>query len=175
MIKKINSFYKVLFWSKIKYARDKGVKIGKDCWIATRYFGSEPYLVTIGNSVQITANVRFFTHGGGWLLREEQPDFDCFGKINIGNNVYIGSCSLIMPGVSIGNNVIIGGGSVVTKSFPKNVIIAGNPAKVVGTFEDYKKKMQKYNMGIKGLNKTEKREFLLSAEEERFIKKSYSK
>ena len=102
------------------------------------YLGDEAFLVTIGNHVQITAGVKFFTQGGGWVFREEYPDFDTFGRISIGNNVYIGNNALIMPGVSIGNNVIIGAGSVVTKSIPSDVIVGGNPAKIIGTFADYK-------------------------------------
>lgn len=51
--------------------------------------------------------------------------------ISIGDNVWIGANCVILPAVRIGNNVIVGGGSVVTKSFPDNCIIAGNPAKVI--------------------------------------------
>lgn len=51
--------------------------------------------------------------------------------IVIGNNVWIGTRSIILPGVSVGDGCIVGAGSVVTKSFPENVIIAGVPAKVV--------------------------------------------
>lgn len=52
-------------------------------------------------------------------------------KVTIGNNVWIGGGVTILPGVIIGDNVVIGAGSVVTKSFPSNVVIAGNPAKVI--------------------------------------------
>lgn len=51
--------------------------------------------------------------------------------ISIGDNVWIGANAVILPSVSIGNNSIIGAGSIVTKSFPSNVIIAGNPAKII--------------------------------------------
>src|SRR5690554_6087907 len=88
------------FYTPEVYAVKEGVKIGDNCYIATRAFGSEPYLIEIGNHVQITSGVKFFTHGGGWVFREEFPDLDTFGKIKIGNNVYIGNNALIMPGVS---------------------------------------------------------------------------
>ncbi len=56
--------------------------------------------------------------------------------IKIGDNVWLGANVIILPGISIGSNVIIGAGSVVTKSFPDNVVIAGNPAKVLKSNEN---------------------------------------
>ena len=60
-----------VFWeivgliNKEKYARHLGVNIGKNCLIATTHFSSEPYLITIGNNVQVTDSVHFHPHGGG--------------------------------------------------------------------------------------------------------------
>ena len=71
MFKYIKLFYNRYFVDTITFLRKRGVTIGKDCSIASRDFGSEPYLVTIGNHVQITSNVKIFTHGGGWVLRQE--------------------------------------------------------------------------------------------------------
>jgi acetyltransferase-like isoleucine patch superfamily enzyme len=125
----------------------------------------------MGNHVQITDGVRFFTHGGGWFFREKHPNFDTFGKIIIGNNVYIGNSALIMPGVSIGNNVIIGAGSIVTKSITDGMVVAGNPAKVIGNFESLEIKIFPYNLDCKAMNLKEKKEFLLSLKDDRFLKK----
>ena len=63
MRKIINIFWRLQ--SPEKYARHIGVIIGEGCLIATRRWSSEPYLITIGNHVQITENVSFHTHGGG--------------------------------------------------------------------------------------------------------------
>lgn len=156
-----------------EYLRKKGVKIGTDCDIKTMFFGSEPYLISIGNHVQITSGVRFFTHGAGWILRKKYPDFDAFGKIYIGNNVYIGNNSLIMPGVTIEDNVIIGAGSVVSKSIPSGWIVAGNPIKKIGEVPDFEQRMIKFNTKTKGLSYNKKKEFLLSLDDDSFIKKRF--
>ena len=65
------------------------------------------------------------------------------GKITIGNNVLIGSNSMIMYDVTIGDNVIIAAGSCVTKDVPANSIVGGVPAKVIGSFDDYEKNLWK--------------------------------
>jgi acetyltransferase-like isoleucine patch superfamily enzyme len=162
--------YRALFWSTEKYARSLGVKIGENCNIATKSFGSEPYLISIGNHVQITDGVRFATHGAGWVLRVKHPDFDCFGKISIGNNVYTWNCAMIMPGVTIGNNVIVGAGSVVTKSISNNSIVGGNPAKLIGNVNAFETKLLPFNVRTKNLNYKEKKILLLSLLEDNFIK-----
>lgn len=171
MINRILDFYRRNFWNAEKYARYLGVKIGEKCSIATKYFGSEPYLVTIGNHVQITNDVRFATHGAGWVLRNKYPDFDCFGKIVVGNNVYIGNCAMIMPGVTIGNDVIIGAGSVVTKSIPDRTIVGGNPAKIIGNIDDFENKMLPFNLNSKSLNAKDKKAFLLKTKTDKFLNK----
>jgi acetyltransferase-like isoleucine patch superfamily enzyme len=160
-----------LFLGNEKYGRYLGVKIGRNCKIETKYFGSEPYLIEIGDHVQITNGVRFFTHGGAWIFRCEDPNFDFFGKIRIGNNVYIGNCSFILPGVSIGNNVIIGAGSIVTKSVPDNSIIAGNPAAIIGSTKNFKNKISEFNLNCRNLNKYKKKKYLLSLNDNNFLKK----
>ena len=167
------NLFRRIFWKRDDYARYLGVKVGKNCDIKISVFASEPYLIEIGDHVQITNGVKFFTHGGGWVFREEYPDFDTFGKIKIGNNVYIGNNAMIMPGVEIGNNVIIGAGSIVTRSVPDNVVVTGIPAKIVSGLDDFKEKNLKYNLNIKKLNIQGKREFLLSASDDKFMKKPY--
>lgn len=171
MISRLINLYKKFFLSDEKYARSIGVTIGKQCSIATRYFGSEPYLIVIGDNVQITNNVRFANHGAGWVLRRKYPEFDCFGKIVIGNNVYIGNNSMIMPGVVISDNVIVGAGSVVTKSIEENCVVAGNPARVIGTVFEFEKKMLPYNLNTKKMSYYQKKEYLSSLNEDKFIKK----
>lgn len=117
---------------KIKYLRNHGMKIGENCHINTMSFSTEPYLIEIGNHVAISAGTDLVTHDGAvWCFREENKDADIFGKIVIGNNVFIGINCTILPNTTIGNNCIVGAGSIVRGKFPDNTVIIGNPAKVI--------------------------------------------
>lgn len=168
----IKAFYKVFMPAK-KYAKYIGVKFGENCLIATKNWSSEPYLIAIGNNVQITSNVSIHTHGGGHVARQIIPDFDTFGKVVIEDWVYIGAFSQIMPGVTIGKGSMVAAGSIVTKSVPAGVVVAGNPAKYVCTVEEYIERNKKYNVGTKGLSHKEKEKVLLSVDENKLMKKPY--
>lgn len=122
------------------YSKVLGINFGKNVRIL-HYprFGSEPYLISLGNNVTITRGVSFVNHdGGAALFRDEYPGLNVYGKIEIGNNVFIGINSIILPNVKIGNNVVIGAGSIVNKDIPDNVVVAGIPAKIIKTIEEYK-------------------------------------
>lgn len=160
-----------IFLSPEKYARKIGVKIGDNCLIATRHWSTEPYLVTIGDHVQLTNGVSIHTHGGGNSIRERIPNFDMFGKVVIEDWAYIGAGSQIMPGVTIGRGSIIAAGSIVTKSVPAATVYGGNPARFICTIEDWLKNNEKYNVGTKSMSSKEKKLFLLSLSDEHFIKK----
>ncbi len=117
---------------KIKFLRKHGMIIGADCHLETLSFGTEPYLITIGDHVAIAGGTTFITHDGGIrCFREEFPFDDVFGEIRIGNNVHIGLNCTILPNTEIGDNCIIGAGSVVRGKFKENSVIVGNPARVI--------------------------------------------
>lgn len=117
---------------KVKYLRGLGMKVGENCHINTMVFSTEPYLIEIGNHVAIAAGTEFITHDGAiWCFRDELENADIFGKIKIGNNVFIGNNCTFLPNTEIGDNCIIGAGSVVRGTFPENSVIVGNPAKVI--------------------------------------------
>ena len=149
--------------------RKCGVKIGENSEIYPSVnFGSEPYLIEIGNNVRITDNVKLTTHDGGmWVLRNNGKikNADRFGKIVIGNNVHIGIDSIIMPGVHIGDNVIIGAGSIVTKSIPSNTVAVGVPCRPIETIDDYYKKNKDKVLITKNMSYQEKRDFILKNED----------
>jgi acetyltransferase-like isoleucine patch superfamily enzyme len=150
----------------IDYYRNKGVVIGKNCEIIGKVsFGSEPYLISIGENVKITDNVRFITHDGGMhvlrnMYSETFLNADLFGKITVGSNVFLGNCVIVLPGVTIGDNVVIGAGAIVTKDIPSNSVAAGVPCKVIRAIDKYYEKAQSKCLFTKGLAKEEKEQYL---------------
>ena len=139
---------KAQWGSNVDFYRSLGVKIGSNTkFIVFPHaddhpnFGSEPFLIEIGDDCLISFGVTFLTHDGSMCLcRKISPDKQSigrFGKIKIGNNVFIGCHSIIMPNVSIGNNVVVGAGSIVTKNIPDGEVWAGNPAQFIKSTEEY--------------------------------------
>ena len=115
-------------------------KIGEKVFWQSRKFPADPELISIGNNVKIAANVQFINHDIIHDMLNDSKLFDNVfikneGCIEIGDHVMIGANVVILPNVKIGSNVIIGAGSIVTKNVPSNVVAAGVPCKVVGTFD----------------------------------------
>lgn len=136
IIKRIYGVFITLSGSdaKIRYFRKRGMKIGKDCFLMTMSFSTEPYLIEIGDHTAISGGTTFITHDAAIrCFSADFPGDDVFGRIIIGSNVFIGDNSTILPNTTIGNNCIIGAGSVVRGKFPDNSVIVGNPAKVLTT------------------------------------------
>lgn len=120
-------------------------------------WGSEPWIITLGNNVYITNKVAFITHDGGTLLfRNEIPDLEITKPIVVGDNVYIGNNAIILPGVTIGNNVVIAAGTIVTKNVPNNVVFGGVPGRVLKTIEEYKEKITNESIHLGHLKGKEK-------------------
>lgn len=134
LLKKIKNLLIINFKGKEYFARQKGAKIGENCSIRTKYFGTEPWLIEIGNNVTLAADVKLITHDGSGSLFGRRFRYR---KIIIGNNVFIGMNSIVLLGVEIGDNVVVGAGSVLTKSIPSNSVVAGNPAKIIMDYDSY--------------------------------------
>src|SRR5665647_1945637 len=122
------ALYNLRLMSSVTIAKKIGVTCGKNCRFLddpTKLFGSEPYLISVGNHVELTNGTRIITHDGGmWVFRDRNQlkNLDYLAPVVIGDNVFIGINTIILPGVTIGNNVVIGAGSVVTKDIPDNSI-----------------------------------------------------
>lgn len=118
------------FRDPVKYARKKGVKIGAgNNFVDHPNFGSEPYLISIGNHNRISFDCTFITHDGGRLVLDylypEDGPFLKFGTIEVGNNNFIGARVIINPGIKIGDNCVIAAGSIVTKNIPSGEVWGG--------------------------------------------------
>ena len=103
-------------------------------------FGSEPYLISIGRHVTISARVAFITHDGATCVFRDQEEYRHvikYGRIVIHDNCFIGHGSTIMPGVSIGPNSVVGAHSVVTKDVPANTVVGGVPARQLMSTDEY--------------------------------------
>lgn len=151
---------------RIHFLRKTGMQIGENCGIFSEHIETvEPYLVSIGNHVTIAPNVWFSTHDASAnIFFEGVSDF--YGRITIGNNVFIGMSSTFLPGTSIPDNCIVGAGSLVTKRFTEpGMVIAGNPARVICTIEEWKEKHKHQNLMAWGKTFAEKREYLLQHED----------
>lgn len=95
---------------------------------------SHCWLINIGDDVTLAPRVHILAHDAS---TKSTLGYTRLGIVNIGNNVFIGASSTILPGVTIGNNVVIGAGSVVNKDIPDNSIAVGNPAKVVSSYDTF--------------------------------------
>lgn len=150
----------------VAYARGLGVTVGKDARLLAIHpgtFGTEPYLISLGDHVTITARVQFITHDGGvWVFRDKEPDIDVVGPITIGNNVFIGFGTILMPNIRIGSNVVIGAGSVVTRDIPDNCVALGAPARVYCSIEEYSGTVQAKKINLRNLAPDAKRKVLVS-------------
>ena len=107
------------------------MKIGKNfqTWGTIETFRDD--IVTIGDNVILGNGSVILTHCPISFYNGEGVE------IVIGNNVYIGACCIILPGVKIGDNVVIGAGSVVTRNIPSDSVAAGNPCRVIRILQRY--------------------------------------
>lgn len=160
--------YHLRFVKPEKIAKRIGVRQGNNCRFFDdpyRMFGTEPYLVTVGNNVEISNGTRFVTHDGGvYVLRTLYPsdfgELDKIKPISVGNNVYFGFDCIILPGVKIGNNVVIGAHSLVSRDIPDDVVVGGVPAKVIESLDEYKIKILKNSFPTKKMSRADKKEYL---------------
>ena len=140
IIIKLKNIYKSLLGEvSTRKLISRGLKVGTNF---SRQFGcyidpTHCWLIEIGDNVTFSINVTLLAHDAS---TKKLIGFTKIGKIKIGNNVFIGANSIILPNVKIGNNCIIGAGSLITSDIPENVIVAGNPAKVICSVEEYRAK-----------------------------------
>ncbi len=154
------TFYKYVICMKnpIRYAKKIGVNIGGNVRVYGKViWGTEPWLITLGDNVHITDGTKFLTHDGSVLIYQKDiPDLEISKPIVVGNDVFIGNNVLILPGVKIGNNVVIGAGAIVSKDIPDNSVAVGCPAKVIKSSDEFLEKLKKESTHLGHLRGEEK-------------------
>ncbi len=155
-----------------------GLKVGKNfrrnehCIIDQ----SHCWLIEIGDDVTLAPRVHILAHDASMW---KECGYTQIAPVKIGNNVFVGAGSIIMPGVRIGNNVIIGAGSIVTRDVESESVVAGNPAKRIKSYHDFinthKVMMEKspcydesYTLRNKKLTKEQKNEMKCNLKESKF-------
>ena len=122
-----------------EYLRKQGVRIGRNCVILYPSYvdGRLPYLLEIGDDVVISLYVTILTHdaASAWA-----GDLVKVGRVRIHDHVFIGANTTVMCNVTIGPHAIVGAGSVVSRNVPTNSVVAGNPAKLVCSMDQFKAK-----------------------------------
>lgn len=101
---------------------------------------SHCWLITIGDNVTLAPRVHILAHDASTC---HHLGYARIGRVDIGNNVFIGAESVVLPGVGIGNDCVIGANSTVTKSIPDGMVVVGNPAKIICTTQEFVERNKK--------------------------------
>lgn len=134
------------------HAKKNGMIVGKGVTLAGRFgtsFGSEPFLIEIGDYVRLSGRNTFLTHDGGthaFRDLEQYKGVAKFGKIKIGERTFVGHGVTILPNVIIGKRCVIAAGAIVTKDVPNETVVAGIPAKPICSVWEYADKCMKESM-----------------------------
>lgn len=126
--------YRITTCSSISFLKAQGMNVGKNfnmqqgCIIDD----SHCWMITIGDNVTLAPNVHILAHDAS---TKKELGYTIVKPVKIGNNVFIGAGSIILPGVTIGDFVIIGAGSIVTKNVPSNSVVCGN--RIIKTYNQF--------------------------------------
>ena len=150
----MKQFIRRLIWrmrgeQDLEKLKKRGLKVGKNLHNMGEVIidAAHCWHITIGDNVGLASRVQIIAHDAS---TKPLLGYTRVANVSIGNNVFVGAGTIILPGVTIGNNVIIGAGSVVSKDIPDNSVAIGRPAKVIKSIDEYsdaeKKKMLKDNV-----------------------------
>ena len=135
---RIEYYYTKIFKPNFFY----GCKHGKNFRSNSNIDGLFPELIEIGDNFISAPGSRILSHDASLLLFTKKMRVN---KTIIGNNVFLGADSVVMPGIRINDRVIVGAGAVVTKDIASNSVVAGNPARYICSVDEYINKCIKRN------------------------------
>ena len=148
-LRKIGLYFILDSKKRTKYLIKHNVfaSVGKNFFFQPRKIPADPKLIKFHDNVVVTSGVLFITHDVSDFMLNNMGLSRFYeyqsGCIEVKNNVFIGSNTIILPNVRIGNNVMIGAGSVVTKDVPDNSVVAG-----IESFDEYLEKRNKKEENI---------------------------
>lgn len=124
-------------WARLLKRRGTLRSMGEHCSVLTNVVITDPHYVVLGDNVRLSG-CTLFGHDGAvnMVNRAYGSRIDRVGKIEIGNDVFIGHQAVVLPGTRIGSKVLIGAGAVVRGGVPDNSVLVGNPARRIGTLDD---------------------------------------
>lgn len=131
--------------ARIKYIKKHNIfdHVGENFFFQPRKLPADPKFIRFHDNVAVAADVTFVNHDVIYLVLrnlDERQDYEHTGCIEVMDNVFIGLGSIILPNTKIGPNAIVSAGSVVTKDVPPGSVVGGVPARVIGSFDDVKRK-----------------------------------
>lgn len=131
-------------------------KVGSNFFFQPRKIPSDPKLISFGDNVTVASDVTFINHDLAHEVFNKMnlgKTFDYYARpIEIGNNVFIGGNTTILPNIKVGSNVLIGAGSIVTKDIEDNSVVVGIPAKKIYSLDEYLEKREKNNNQVNPYN-----------------------
>ena len=129
-------YYHIPRHDRVKELIKRGLVVGRNFNMLDEVFidYSFPWLIEIGDDVTLTPHVQILAHDASTKMH---LNYVRIAKVKIGNMVFVGDSSIILPGVTIGDRVVIGAGSVVSRDIPGGHVVAGNPAQIIGTIDEF--------------------------------------
>lgn len=153
--------------NRVAFLRKHNVfdSMGENIHWGSRFYPTDAKHLKLHNNITIARGVNFIMHDVIHLVLNNLPQTEKWinaewGCVEIMDNVAIGSGAQICPNVRIGPNAIVGAGSIVTRDVPEGTVVAGVPARVIGSFDEFYIKRVKRSEEYEGLTREEKLEYV---------------